>query len=170
MDLDRIDIAILRALCADGRVTHVELSERVGLTSTACARRIEKLEQGGVIEGYQAVLGLRELGLTNTVMVRIALDSQSEEAFQDFEAAVAASASVLRCHLMSGTDDYVLTVLARSIEDFERIHRTELSRLPRVARLQSSFAMREIVNRSYPAAALERTGIGAGPKSPSGLG
>lgn len=158
MELDRIDMAILRALLADGRMTHVELSETVALTSTACARRIEKLQEAGIIEGYQAVLGLKALGLSNTVMVRIALDSQSEEALQEFEMAVAASASVLRCHLMSGTDDYVLTVLARSIEDFERIHRTELSRLPRVAKLQSSFAMREIVNRSYPAAALEPRG------------
>ncbi len=158
MELDRIDIRILSALIDNGRVTHVELSEKVGLTSTACARRIERLEEAGILKGYQAVLGLKELGLTTTVIVRITLDSQAEDAFEAFETAVAQSVSVVRCLLMSGSDDYLLTVLARSIEDFERIHKTELSRLPRVARLQSSFAMREIVNRAVPPAALVITG------------
>ena len=156
MELDRIDVALLSELCANGRATHVELSEKVGLTSTACARRIEKLEECGVITGYAAVLGLRRLGLSNTVMVRITLDSQSEEALRAFEAAVAESESVVQCFLMSGNDDYVLTVLVSGIEDFERVLKTELSRLPRVARLRSSFAMREIVNRAFPAAALNR--------------
>ena len=85
-----------------------------------------------------------------TVLVRIALDSQSEEALRSFEAGVAACPSITRCFLMSGADDYLAIVLAKDIEDFERIHRTELSRLPRVARIQSSFAIREIVDRAVP--------------------
>ena len=76
--------------------------------------------------------------------------SQNEEALKSFEAAVIDCPSVVRCFLMSGSDDYIVIVLARDIEDFERIHRTELSRLPRVARIQSSFAMREVVNRAVP--------------------
>ena len=73
-----------------------------------------------------------------------------EEALKSFEAAVIDCPSVVRCFLMSGSDDYIVIVLARDIEDFERIHRTELSRLPKVARIQSSFAMREVVNRAVP--------------------
>jgi DNA-binding Lrp family transcriptional regulator len=72
-----------------------------------------------------------------------------------FERAVIACPSVVRCFLMSGSDDYMVTVLARDIEDFEHIHRTQLSRLPRVARIQSSFALREIINRAVPPAALK---------------
>jgi Lrp/AsnC family leucine-responsive transcriptional regulator len=154
-ELDRIDRAILRELAQDGRISHADLSERVGLSSTACARRIAALEDEGLLRGYQAVLDLSRLGLSTTVIVRIALDSQSEEALDAFEHAVAKSPSVLRCFLMSGSDDYLVTLLARDLEDFGRIHRTELSRLPHIARIQSSFALREVVNRRVPASLFE---------------
>jgi DNA-binding Lrp family transcriptional regulator len=152
--LDRADISLLREVTSNARYSHVELARRVGLSSTACARRLAALEQEGLIEGYQAVLGLKGLGLGTTVIVRITLESQSEDALEAFETAVVQCPSVVRCLLMSGSDDYLLTVLARDIEDFERIHKTQLSRLPRVARVQSSFAIRNIVNRSFPPAAL----------------
>jgi Lrp/AsnC family transcriptional regulator, leucine-responsive regulatory protein len=150
MALDQIDIMILAELTANARVSHTELSNKVGLSSTALARRQKTLEEQGYIKGYQATLDLEQFGLGTTVLVRISLDSQSDEALKAFEAAVAKCPSVVRCFLMSGADDYVLIVMARDIQDFERIHRTELSRLPRVARVQSSFALREIVNRAVP--------------------
>jgi DNA-binding Lrp family transcriptional regulator len=152
--LDRLDIALLKAVCANARQSHVELGEAVGLSSTACARRLAALEQDGLIESYQARLRLPALGLGTTVIIRVSLDSQSDEALDEFESAVARCPSVVRCFLMSGSDDYLLTVIARGIEDFERIHRTQLSRLPRVARIQSSFAIREVVNRAFPPVAL----------------
>jgi DNA-binding Lrp family transcriptional regulator len=108
------------------------------------------LEEEGFIRGYQAVLDLARFGLSTTVLVRVTLESQNENALKSFEAAVINCPSVVRCFLMSGSDDYIVIVMARDIEDFERIHRTELSRLPRVARIQSSFAMREVVNRAVP--------------------
>ena len=155
-ELDRLDYAILGELSRDGRLSHAELSARVGLSPTACARRQRVLEEVGVITGYQAVLGLAHLGHGATVIVRIALDSQSEDALDAFEKAVVQCPSVVRCFLMSGSDDYIVAVAAGSIEDFERIHRTELARLPRVARIQSSFALREVINRAAPPAALQR--------------
>ena len=155
MDLDRIDFSLLQALVANGRATHVELADKVGLSSTACARRQRALEDEELIRGYQAVLDLKRLGLSTTVLVRITLESQSEETLDAFEKAVVACPSVVRCFLMSGSDDYLVTVLARDIEDFESIHRTQLSRLPRVARIQSSFALREVINRAVPPAALK---------------
>lgn len=158
LDLDRIDVALLSELVSNARASHVELSERIGLSSTACARRQKALEEEGIVLGYQAVLDLKRLGLSTTVLVRISLESQSEEALDAFEKAVVACPSVVRCFLMSGSDDYMVTVLARDIEDFEHIHRTQLSRLPRVARVQSSFAMREIINRVVPPAALRQAG------------
>jgi Lrp/AsnC family leucine-responsive transcriptional regulator len=150
MDVDKIDASILSELTANARVSQVELAARVGLSSTAIARRQRALEESGFIRSYQAVLDLGRFGLVTTVVVRITLDSQSDEALKSFEAGVIECPSVVRCFLMSGSDDYVVIVLARDIEDFERIHRTELSRLPRVARLESSFALREVVNRAVP--------------------
>lgn len=158
MKLDRIDTAILSELVGNGRLSQADLSARVGLSPTACARRQKALEDSGIIIGYQAVLGLDRLGFSTTVIVRITLDSQSEEALDAFERAVEQCPSVMRCFLMSGSDDYLVAVSARNLEHFERIHRTELSRLPRVARLQSSFSLREVVNRAVPPAALQSLG------------
>ena len=125
MSLDRKDIAILAELTENARASHTELSNRVGLSSTALARRQKTLEDSGYIKGYQATLDLARFGLGTTVLVRIALESQSDEALKKFEAEVTKCPSVVRCFLMSGTDDYILIVMARDIEDFERIHRTE---------------------------------------------
>lgn len=158
MKLDRIDRAILTELTRDGRISHADLSARVGLSPTACARRQRALEESGIITGYQAVLGLDRLGLSATVIVHITLSSQAEDALRAFETALAASPSVVRCFLMSGSDDYIIAVNARSIADFERIHRTELACLPHVARIQSSFALREVINRNVPPAALQAIG------------
>jgi Lrp/AsnC family transcriptional regulator, leucine-responsive regulatory protein len=150
MPLDRIDFAILAQLTTNARESQTALSTHVGLSSTAIARRQKTLEDDGYIKNYQATLYLGRFGLRTTVLVRIALESRSDEALKTFEAAVVKCPSVIRCFLMSGSDDYIVIVVARDIEDFERIHRTELSRLPRVARIQSSFAMREVVDRSVP--------------------
>jgi Lrp/AsnC family transcriptional regulator, leucine-responsive regulatory protein len=150
MEIDKIDTMILAELSANARVSMVDLATQVGLSSTAIARRQRSLEENGFIKGYQAVLDLSRFGLRTTVLVRIALESQSDQALKSFEAGVLNCPSIIRCFLMSGSDDYVAIVLARDIEDFERIHRTELSRLPRVARIQSSFALRDVVNRTVP--------------------
>jgi DNA-binding Lrp family transcriptional regulator len=152
MDLDKIDLTILAELSSNARVSMVDLANRAALSSTAIARRQKALEENGFIERYQAVLNLARFGLCTTVLVRIALESQSDEALKSFEAGIVNCPSVIRCFLMSGSDDYVAIVMARDIKDFERIHRVELSRLPRVARLQSSFAIRDVLNRSVPPA------------------
>lgn len=157
--MDQIDAALLGELAQNGRASYVELAERVGLTGTACARRMRMLEESGVILRYQVVPNLRALGLTTTVIVRISLTSQSEEALAAFEQAIVKCPSVVRCLLMSGSDDYLITVVCRDIEDFEHIHKTQLSRLPRVSRIQSSFAIRDIVDRPVPS--LKKTAVRA---------
>ena len=150
MDADQLDLSILAELSTNARISQTELSNRMGLSSTAIARRQRALEDDGYIKGYQAMLDLSRFGLNTTVLVRVTLDSQSDEALKLFEVEIVKCPSVIRCFLMSGSDDYLLIVLARDIEDFERIHRTELSRLPGVSRMQSNFAIREIVNRTVP--------------------
>ena len=170
MDYDKIDMTILAELSANARVSQTELADRVGLSSTAIARRQRTLEDEGYIRGYQAILDLSRFGLSTTVLVRIALNSQSDEALKAFESAVINCPSVIRAFLMSGSDDYLLIVLARDLEDFERVHRTELSRLPHVSRIQSNFALREIINRAVPPTIFGRPGRPARKKPASQAG
>ena len=154
MLIDTLDKAILAALVTDGRLSQVELAERVPLSPTAIARRIRALEDAGIIEGYQARISRKALGLTMTVIVQISLKGQGQDLLDAFEKAAAAAPSVISCHLMSGEDDYILTVLARDLADYERIHKLELSRLPGVVRLRSNFALREVASRPLPASSL----------------
>ncbi len=156
MALDALDKAILNALLKDARQSQLQLAERIPLSPTAIARRIKALEQDGVIEGYNARLNRDALGLHMTAFIEIALKSQNEELLAAFEKAVLAAPNIVSCHLMSGDDDYLLTVLARDLADFERIHKEQLSRLPGVARLKSSFSLREVASRSLPANVLTR--------------
>jgi Lrp/AsnC family leucine-responsive transcriptional regulator len=154
IELDALDRAILGALLEDGRQSQVELAERIPLSATAIARRIRALEEKGVIQGYQARISRQALGLGMTVIVQIGLKSQNEDLLKAFEEAVTKASSVVSCHLMSGEDDYLVTVMARDLADFERIHKEQLSRLPGVARLKSSFALREVANHTLPATCL----------------
>src|SRR5512145_2299640 len=154
LELDTLDRAILGALLEDGRLSQVELAERVPLSATAIARRIRALEEKGVIQGYRARINREALGIGMTVIVHIGLTSQSEDLLEAFEQAVAKAPSVVSCHLMSGEDDYLLTVMARDLADYERIHKEQIARLPGVARLKSSFALRDVASRLLPASCL----------------
>lgn len=149
--MDRLDQHLLAVLSSRGRASNVELSEAVHLSPTAVARRQHALEDAGVIRGYSADIDAASLGLRTTVVVQIALKSQTEADLSEFEQAVRNCDSVVQCFLMSGSDDYLLMLLVRDLPDFERVHKTQLSRLPHVSRIQSSFAMREVVRRSLPA-------------------
>ena len=153
-DLDALDRAILGVLLEDGRLSQVQLSEIIPLSATAIARRIRALEEKGVIQGYQARISRQALGLSMTVVVHVGLESQSDDLLKAFEEAVAKAPSVVSCQLMSGEDDYLVTVMARDLADYERIHKEQLSRLPGVARLKSSFVLRDVANKALPASCL----------------
>lgn len=143
--LDSIDQRILGVLQTEGRITNADLAERVNLSASACHRRVQRLEAEGIIARYVALLDPRRIGRTTTVFVEIKLAGQSDEVLRAFEAAVQRVPDVLECHLMAGTADYLLKVLAADTDDFARIHRQYLSRLPGVVQMQSSFALRTVV-------------------------
>jgi len=143
-DLDETDRRILVVLQAQGRITNAELSERVNLSPSACHRRVQRLEEDGVIAGYVALVNARRVGKPTTVFVEITLESQAEDLLDAFERGVARIPDILECHLMAGTADYLLKIVAEDTEDFARIHRQFLSRLPGVRQMQSSFALREV--------------------------
>ena len=144
MMLDTIDRAILNALQNQGRISNAELAELVNLSPSACHRRVQRLEKDGYIKQYVALLNARKIGLPTTVFVEIRLSAQADEVLDNFEKAVARIPDVLECHLMAGTADYILKVVAENTEDFARIHRQHLTRLPGVAQMQSSFALRTV--------------------------
>ena len=149
--VDRIDRRLLQALAQRGRASNVELAQEVHLSPSAVARRQRALEESGVIRGYGADVDPAAFGFNTTVVVQVTLKGQSETDLSEFEQAVQQCDSVLRCFLMSGSDDYLLMLLVRDLADFERVHKTQLSRLPHVARIQSSFALRDVVRRALPA-------------------
>ena len=148
MDLDTIDVAILKALQKDGRMSNAALSETVNLSQSACSRRLDILEKSGVIRGYHARLSNAAVGHSVTVIVHMSLSGQSEKILSEFEAAVKRCPNVLVCYLMSGEYDYLLRIAARDLADYERIHKEWLSAMPYVVRINSSFALREVVDRT----------------------
>jgi Lrp/AsnC family leucine-responsive transcriptional regulator len=144
MSLDETDKRILRTLQRKGRISNSDLSEAVNLSASACHRRVQRLEAEGYVRDYVALLDARKMGLPTTVFVEITLSAQADEVLEAFETAVARVPDVLECHLMAGSADYILKVVAEDTEDFARIHRQHLTRLPGVAQMQSSFALRTV--------------------------
>ncbi|KUF12630.1 Lrp/AsnC family transcriptional regulator [Pseudoponticoccus marisrubri] len=144
MALDETDRRILRVLQRRGRISNAELATEATLSASACHRRVQRLEAEGYVRDYVALLDARKLDLPTTVFVEIKLSAQADDVLEAFETAVARVPAVLECHLMAGTADYILKVVAEDTEDFARIHRQYLTRLPGVAQMQSSFALRTV--------------------------
>lgn len=153
---DKIDSAILDELQRNGRLSNVELADLVGLSESACLRRVKNLETRGVITHYAAHLDEKAVGLPGTVFVRVSLVSQREEQLLTFEEAVSHVPEVMECYLMSGDVDYIVRVVVCDAPDYERVHHT-LTNLPGVDRVHSSFALRTILRRSrLPLSVAER--------------
>lgn len=144
MDLDATDRRILTILQRQGRISNADLAETVNLSASACHRRVQRLEQQGYIRDYVALLDERKLGRMTTVFVEITLSGQADEVLEAFEREVARVPDILECHLMAGSADYLLKVVAQDTEDFARIHRQYLAKLPGVSQMHSSFALRTV--------------------------
>jgi len=142
-DIDKIDRAILRVLQKDGRVSNVQLADRVGLSESACLRRVRLLEQSGIIDRYVMLINQAAVGKPGNVFVRVTLEGQQKEKLQQFEKTVAAVPEVMECYLMSGDFDYLLRVIIKDNLDYMRVH-DKLTGLPGVLRVQSSFALRTV--------------------------
>jgi len=145
MSLDTMDRRLLAVLQKRGRISNAELADAVNLSASACHRRVQRLESDGYISGYVALVDPRKMGLPTTVFVEITLATQAEDVLEAFETAVRRIPDVLECHLTAGTADYILKLVTEDTEDFARIHRQYLTRLPGVAKMQSSFALRTVL-------------------------
>lgn len=140
--LDRIDRRILRDLQADGRMTNVELAQRVGISAPPCLRRVRALEKSGLIRGYHANINPEALGFGVTVFAQVGLSSQSDTDLRAFEEMVSHWAEVRECALLTGDVDYLLKVVAQDWEDYQRFLTTKLTAAKNVAHVRSALVMR----------------------------
>ena len=145
--IDAIDQRILSSLQKDGRLTYVQLADKVGLSESACLRRVRLLEQNGIIDRYVMLVNQAAIGKPGNVFVRVTLEGQQQEKLQLFEQEIGRVKEVMECYLMSGDSDFLLRVIVRDNEDYMRIH-NRLTSLPGVLRVQSSFALKTVLKKT----------------------
>ncbi len=144
MQLDTIDLKILGQLQADSSLTNVELARRIHLSPSPCLMRVKALEAAGVIERYVALANARALGLGLNVFISISLKEQSREALAEFERRIAEHDEVMECYLMTGDSDYLIRVALTDIAALERFILNQLTPIPGVEKIRSSFALKQV--------------------------
>ena len=148
MDFDKIDRSILRVLQEDGRLQNNELADRVGLSASACLRRVKSLEKSGIIQDYVMRVDPNQLGYGGSGFVHISLKNQTREVLDAFEEAVVEIPEVMECYLLAGQSDYIVRVIFKDLTDFERLHVNEFTRLPHVDRIHTTFTLRKVVRKT----------------------
>ena len=150
MNLDGFDVKILKALAEDGRLSARELGDRIGLSMTPTLRRVRRLEEQAYILGYGARLDEARLGGALSVYVQVTLKAQTEEAITLFEAEIVKASEVMSCFLMTGGADYMLRVVIPDLQAYQAFLMNTLTRVPGVAHIQSSFALKPVIQRTAP--------------------
>jgi Lrp/AsnC family transcriptional regulator, leucine-responsive regulatory protein len=143
-DLDAIDHRIVAVLQADGRLSNVELAERIGLSPSPCLRRVKRLEREGYIEGYRATLRRDRVGLGFSVFVGVKIDGHANERALVFEKAAAAMPEVIACHLISGEADYLLEVVVPDLQAYQQFLVGQLLNVPGVREVRSNIAIQTV--------------------------
>jgi len=141
-NLDQIDRQLLTELQNDGRITNVELAQRVGLTPPPCLRRVRALEDGGVIKGYHADLDPSKLGFAITVFALVSLKSQAEESLRQFEDHMRSLPEVRECHMLNGEIDFILKIVSKDLQSFQEFLTSKLTPAPNVASVKTSLTIR----------------------------
>ncbi len=145
--MDAIDRKIVRALQRDGRMKIADLAESVGLSPTPCARRLDRLQESGIITGYAAQVDPAKLGLPVTIFISVELDQQDRRAIDAFERAIATCDEVMECYLMTGSRDILLRVVAADLAAFDAFLEQRLMQIPGIRNLRSNFALRTMLKR-----------------------
>jgi len=152
MDLDKFDLAILRVLQRDARASLNEISAEVGLSATPCWNRIKRMETEGVILGYTVRIDPAKIGLTDTVIVQVTLESHNDEMLYKFGQALDEIPEILEAFLVSGTYDYYIRLVVRDTRDYERLLRERLYKIPGIRHSISSFVLRVLKQGVLPLA------------------
>ena len=147
-ELDTIDQQILENLQNDARLSNVDLARTVGLSPSPCLRRVARLQKTGVIRGYATLLDAEAVGLPVSVFVNVTLEKQIEPALETFEMEIRAHREVMECYLMTGDADYLLRVVTSDLAAYERFLLNHLTRIPGVASIKSSFALKQVAYRT----------------------
>ena len=142
--MDAIDISILEQLQEDAAISNVELARKVGLSPSPCLARVRTLQDSGVISRQVSLLNPLKLGLTVSVFIQVSLEKQVEKALETFERAIRSCPEVMECYLMTGDADYLLRVVVADVPSFERFILDNLTRIPGVANIKSSFALKQV--------------------------
>lgn len=158
MKLDRTDYRILHHVQNHGRMPNTELAEAIGLSPSPCLRRVRALEQAGVIRRYVGIVDAHAVGLPINAFVSVSLRSQEKAALEKFQARVASYPEVMECYLMTGSSDYLLRVVMPDLESYERFLVEKLTKVPGIDNIQTSFALKPIVQRTE--LPLEAGGLG----------
>ena len=146
--LDTIDRRILETLQNDARISNVFLADKVGLSPSPCLRRRSAMEEAGVIRGYATLVNAEAVGLPVSIFVSVTLEKQIEPALETFEAEIRARPEVMECYLMTGDADYLLRVVTSDLSAYERFLLKHLTRIPGVASIKSSFALKQVAYRT----------------------
>jgi len=146
--LDEIDCRILAALQENARISNVDLASQVGISPSPCWRRVRDLEQEGVISCYVTLVDPGSVGLPVSVFIQVSLERQVETALEAFESAILSRPEVMECYLMTGDADYLLRVVVADLSAYERFLMDHLTRIPSVASIKSSFALKQIKYRT----------------------
>lgn len=143
-DLDEIDRKILALLQGNARLANIELADQVGLSPSPCLRRVRELEERGIVRRYVTLLDPAQVGLPVSVFVNVTLERQIEPALERFEAAILKRPEVMECYLMTGDCDYLLRVVTADLSAYERFLVENLTRVPGVSSIRSSFALKQV--------------------------
>ena len=146
--LDDIDRRILLELQCNARISNVELSRLVGLSASPCLRSVKALEANGIIEGYVSLLNQSAVGYPVSVFVNVTLERQVETSLEHFEAAIKKRPEVVECYLMTGDADYLLRVVTKDLESYERFLVDHLTKIPGVNSIKSSFSLKQVSFRT----------------------
>nr|WP_281177207.1 Lrp/AsnC family transcriptional regulator [Marinobacterium profundum] len=144
MKLDKIDLNILRELQNDGKLTNIELAGRVGLSPSPCLQRVRALERDEVIDRYVALVNPKTIGLSINVFIQVTLERQIENALEQFEARMDIYPEVMECYLMTGDSDYLIRVAVSDVERLQDFILQDLTTIPEVANIRSSFALKRV--------------------------
>ncbi|QXX80863.1 Lrp/AsnC family transcriptional regulator [Providencia sp. R33] len=144
MVIDKTEIKILSLLQADARITNHELAEKVGMSASPCWRRVKKLEEDNIIQGYRAILNRKKIGLGVMVFVRVIIDSDSEAEAQKFEQEVSELENVVACYSIGGDTDFLLQVVSHDLDSYADFAMSVIRRLPGIKEMQSMFVLKEI--------------------------
>ncbi|VAV93941.1 Transcriptional regulator, AsnC family [hydrothermal vent metagenome] len=148
ISFDKIDYAILDSLQKEGRISNNDLADKVGLSPSACLRRVKSLEANGVIDHYVAMVHQAAAGLPDNVFVQITVEKQTREKLAEFEKHVRDCPQIMECYLMSGDADYLLRVVVADASDYEHLHMEVLTALPGVSQIKSNFSLRTVTRKT----------------------